>query len=87
MDKDDVVPMHNGISLSRGKDEIMPSAVLRMHLEISTQSEVSQEKTNIIWWTHLQNRKTESQIQETHSVIKAEKGRGTNEEFGISRKW
>ena len=66
--------MRSGISLSCGKDEITPSAVSRMHLEVSTLSEVSQGKTNIIRWTHLQNRKTESQTQETNSGHQSRKG-------------
>ena len=48
MDKEDTVPMHNGIPLSHKKNEIMPFAATRMDPEIIILSEVSQRKTNTI---------------------------------------
>ena len=47
IDEEDVVHIHNGISLSHEKNEITPFAVIQMDLEIIILSEVSQKKTNI----------------------------------------
>ena len=46
----DVVHRYNGILLSQKKDEIMPFIATRMDLEIIILSEVSQAKTNIVWY-------------------------------------
>ena len=48
MDKEDVIHIYNGISLSHKKNEIMPLAATRMDLEMIILSDVSQTKTNII---------------------------------------
>ena len=44
MDKEDVVPVYNGILLSHKKNEIMSFAATRMQLEIIILSEVSQKE-------------------------------------------
>ena len=46
MDKEDVVYIHNGISLSHEKNEIMPSGATWMGLDIIIQSAVSQKEKN-----------------------------------------
>ena len=86
MDKEDVLHIHNGISLSHEKNKITPFAIIRMDLEIIVLSEVSQKKTNIIGGTYLQKERQTHRRRKQTMVIKAEKGRGINEEFGISRK-
>ena len=48
MDKEDVVPMHNGILLIYKKNEIMSFLATGVDLEAIILSEVSQTKTNII---------------------------------------
>ena len=74
------------------KNEMVPSAVTWMDLEIVIPSEVSQRKTNIIWY-HLYVEsgknganepisKTESQMQKTNMVTKGEGG-----EREIGRSW
>jgi len=48
MDKEDVVCIYNGISLSHKKKEIMPNnTAIWMDLEMTILSEVTQRKTNI----------------------------------------
>ena len=42
--------MHNEILLSQKKNEIMPFATTQMDLEIIILSEVSQRKTNVVWY-------------------------------------
>ena len=79
------------------KNEIMPFAAPWMDLEIITLSEVSQRKTNTIWyhlyveseiwhkWTYLRNR---NRFTDTENRLVVAKGRGRggmNWEFGISR--
>ena len=44
MDKEDVVPVYNGILLSHKKNEIISFAATRMQLEIIILSEVSQKE-------------------------------------------
>ena len=44
MDKEDVVPIHNGILLSHKESKIMPFAATWMDLEIIILSEVSQKE-------------------------------------------
>ena len=46
----DVVHIYNGIFLSHKKNEIMPFAARWMDLEITILSEVSQTKTNTMWY-------------------------------------
>ena len=52
MGKEDVVYIyiHNGILLSHKKNELMLFAATWMDLEIIILSEVSQTKTNIVWY-------------------------------------
>ena len=49
MDKEDV-HIYNGILLSHKKGMKLPFAATRMDLEIIILSEISQRKTNIIWY-------------------------------------
>ena len=56
-DKKDVVYMYNGV-LAIKKNEIMPFAATWMDLEVIILSEVSQRKTNIIWYhLHVESKK------------------------------
>ena len=65
MDKEDVVYLHNGILLSHKKNEIIPFAATWLDLEIIILSEVSQRKTNIVWY-HLY---VESKKSDTNELI------------------
>ena len=47
---EDVVHIYNGIPLSHKKDGIMPYAVTWMQLDIIILSEISQKKTNTMWY-------------------------------------
>ena len=64
MDKGDVIYLYNGILLSH-KNEIMPFSATWMDPEIITPRDVSQRKTNIIWY-HLY---VESQKNDTNELI------------------
>ena len=48
MDKEDMVPIYNGILPSHKKNEIIPFAAIWMGLEIIILSELSQKETNTI---------------------------------------
>ena len=70
------------------KNEIMPFAAIWMDLEIIILNEVSQRKTNSIWyhlyveskkkkrykWTYIQNRNRPTDIESKLIVIKGERG-------------
>ena len=59
LDKEDIVPIYNGILLSHKKNEIMPFAATCMQLEILILSEVSQKEKDKyhIYITHMWNLK------------------------------
>ena len=88
MDKEDVVHTYNGI-LAIKKNEIMPFAATWMDLEIIILSEVSQTKTNIIWY-HLyvesKNSTNELIYKQKHTVIE-NKLMVTKGEGGINWEW
>ena len=71
MDKEDVlyiyiyIHTHNGILLSHKKSEILSFATTWMDVEITILSEISQRKTNIIWY-HLY---VESKKNDTNELI------------------
>ena len=50
MDKEDVVHIYNGILLSHKKNKIMPIGARWIQIEIIIISEVSQRKTNTMWY-------------------------------------
>ena len=49
MDKEDVLPIYNGILLSRKENKIMPFATVWVELEIVIQSEVSQRERQMLF--------------------------------------
>ena len=56
MDKEDVVHIYNGISLShKKKNETMPFAATWTDLEIIILSEISPRKTNIIYHSYVES--------------------------------
>ena len=80
------------------KNEIIPFAATWMDLEMIKLSEVSQRKTNIIWyhlymeskiwhkWTYLWNRNRLTDIENRLAVTEGEGGRGGKDwECGISK--
>ena len=50
MDKEDVVHISNGILLSHKNNEILQFAITWMHLEGIMLKEISQRKTNTVWF-------------------------------------
>ena len=50
MDKEDVVYTHNGILLIHKMNEILPFAATKIDLKGIMLSEISQRKTNTIWY-------------------------------------
>ena len=50
MDKEDVVYIHNGIVLSHKKNEILPFVKTWMDLESVMLREITQKKTNTLWF-------------------------------------
>ena len=50
LDKEDVLHGYNGILFSHKKNETMPFAATWMDIGVIVLSEVSQRKTNIIWY-------------------------------------
>ena len=50
MDKEEVVHIYNGILLSHKKNKILPFAATWMDLEGIMLSEISQRKTNTVWY-------------------------------------
>ena len=53
MDKEDVVHIHNGASLSHKKSEVRPFAATWLQLEIILLSEVKSEKDKYIMLLHI----------------------------------
>ena len=94
MDKEYVVHIYNGLLLSHKKNEIMPFAATWMDLEIIILSEVTQRKTNIIWyrlyveskkrykWTNLQSIKSHRCRKQTYGYWGG-RARGINWEIEI----
>ena len=61
MDEEDVVHTYNGILFGHKKNYIMPFVATWMDLDIILLSEVSQTKTNVIWYLlHVESKKTRS---------------------------
>ena len=87
--------IHNGILLKHKNNEIMLFAATWVDLEIITLSEVSQKKTNTIWyhlyvkskvwykWTYLPNGNRLTDIE--GFWLPKSRGGGKGWEFGISR--
>ena len=48
VDKEQVIPVHNGIITLPGQNELMSFAIIEINLEIITVSEVRSRKRNII---------------------------------------
>ena len=53
----DVVYLYNGILLSHKKNEILPFATTWMNLKDIMLSEISQQKTNIIYHLYVESKK------------------------------
>ena len=63
MEKEDVVYIHNGILLSHKKNEILPVAATLMDLENIMLREVSQRKTNTVWYhVYVESKKSYKQM-------------------------
>ena len=93
----DVVHIYSGLLLSH-KKELMPFAARWMDSEIIMRSEVSQTKTNILWyclyveskknkewykWTHIQDRNRPTDIENKLVVTKGERGKGSIRSLGL----
>lgn len=58
MDKEDMAHTYNGVLFRQKRNEIIPFAAKWIKLEIIILSELSQRKTNIIWYhLHVQSNK------------------------------
>ena len=76
--KEHVVHVYNGILLSHKRKEIMQFAATWMQLEIIILSEVSQRKTNIIWYhLYMESNKNDTKQKKTH--------RFQNQSYGYHR--
>ena len=85
MDKEDVLPIYNGILLSHKENKIMPCATIWVEPEIVIQSEVSQRERQILFniscmwnlkWTYLQNRNRVTDVENKLAVTGGKGGEG-----------
>ena len=90
MDKEDVVYIYNGILLSHKNEQIMSFTKTWMNLEIIILSEVSQRKTNIIWYhSYLESnffkmKQTYRYQKQTYGYQRGNGAEGVNQKHGIN---